>query len=281
MNEGACASRRPATDRYRNARGNLSRPEPTPRQGVQRSRAGALDGSAALGPDHEKPAEHRHLLARLPLEGKLETRANQHDTPADAVGTPRALVAEMANQQDVSAGRMGNGERGGSGLASKTHEAAEQVKGAVSGQLEQAKQRAESAKGQAAERVRRVALELRHVGETLQTDDEFAARLAQRASGTIDRVAGYISSADVRQLRSDAENFARTRPAVFFGGAFLLGLAAGRFFKSSGGQSNGGSRGLTMGSTSPGLGERRPLTPRAGEAPRAAETGRAQKGFTP
>jgi hypothetical protein len=192
----------------------------------------------------------------------------------------------MANQQDLNAGRTGNGgssngERGGGGvgerasggLSARTHEGAEQLKGMVSGQVEQARQRAASAKDQAAQRIRRVAMELRHVGETLQPADEFAARVAQRASGSIDKVAGYVSSADVRQLRNDTESFARNRPAVFFGGAFLLGLALGRFFKSSA-QNGGYSRSQTQG-TRPNFGQGR-----TSEA-LSREQAQTQKGFSP
>ena len=100
--------------------------------------------------------------------------------------------------------------------------------------------------------MRRVALQLRHVGEALQSEDEFAARLSQRASGGVDKIANYVHSADVRQLRNDAESFARTRPAVFFGGAFLLGMAVGRFFKSSNLPSNGA--GIRGPGSSPALG---------------------------
>ncbi len=113
------------------------------------------------------------------------------------------------------------------------------MKNAVASQVDQTRQRAESARAQAAERVRRVALELRHAGETLRPEDEFTARLAERASNGIDRVAGYVSRVDVRHLRSDAERFARSRPAMFFGGAFLVGLAIGRFFKSSPSKNDG------------------------------------------
>jgi len=161
----------------------------------------------------------------------------------------------MANQQDVSSGRSGNGEgsargdRTGSGLSEKTHEAAEQMKSAVSGQIDQARQRAQSARDETAQRIHRVALQLQHASEVLQPDDQFVARLAQQASASIDKVADYVNSAEIRRLRSDAESFARARPAVFFSGAFVLGLALGRFLKgsaassSNGGSSNGGRNG--------------------------------------
>jgi len=128
------------------------------------------------------------------------------------------------------------------------------MKSAVANQVEQTRQRAESAKAQTVQRIQRLALELRHVSETLQPQDEFAARLTERASGSIEKVAGYVNSADVRQLRGDAERLARARPAMFFGGAFLFGLAMGRFFKSSATENGGAPRVRAQG-TSPSLGE--------------------------
>ena len=160
----------------------------------------------------------------------------------------------MTDQQDSVSGQTGNGERGGSGLSGKTHAAAEQLKNAVASQVEQTRQRAESAKDQTAERIRRVAVGLRHVSETLQPDDELAARFTERASVSLDRFAGYVGSADVRRLRSDAERFSRARPAMFFGGAFLVGLAIGRFFKSSPAGNDGPAR-LRAQGTSPSLGD--------------------------
>ncbi|HEY6556163.1 MAG TPA: hypothetical protein VI072_02780, partial [Polyangiaceae bacterium] len=46
--------------------------------------------------------------------------------------------------------------------------------------------------------------------------------------------ASYVSETDPRDVLQDVQDFARQRPAWFFGGAFLLGLAAGRFLKASG-----------------------------------------------
>lgn len=40
-------------------------------------------------------------------------------------------------------------------------------------------------------------------------------------------------SPEARRAVQDTEQFARRRPALFFGGAVLAGLAVGRFFKSA------------------------------------------------
>jgi hypothetical protein len=83
------------------------------------------------------------------------------------------------------------------------------------------------------ERIRRVGSALRSASEQLNDEDEVAARYAASASRTAERAAGYIGSTDMKRVVRDVEGFARREPALFFGGAFLLGLAAGRFLRSS------------------------------------------------
>jgi hypothetical protein len=130
------------------------------------------------------------------------------------------------NQQNESEGSMG-------GLSGKSHAAAEQLKGSLVDQAGQVRQRAESAKEQTAERIRRVAKQLRQVSETLAEDDNVAANVADRASRGIEGIARYVSDTDAQGFIRDTESLARRQPAIFFGGAFLLGLCAGRFMKSS------------------------------------------------
>ena len=138
-------------------------------------------------------------------------------------------------QQNVGSKRSASG---GSGkIAAKSHEAAQQVKDAVVGQVDQVRERASSAKAQTGERIRGVATQLQSMSDTLRENDPLAADLAERASRGVENVARYVSSSDARALLRDTEQLARRQPALFFGGAFLLGLAAGRFLKSSAPQS--------------------------------------------
>jgi len=122
---------------------------------------------------------------------------------------------------------------GTSKIAAKSHDAAEQLKESVVGQANQMREKASTAKAQTSDRIRGVAAQLQNMSETLREDDPFTADLAQRASRGIENVAQYVRSSDARTLLRDTEQLARRQPALFFGGAFLLGLAAGRFLKSS------------------------------------------------
>jgi hypothetical protein len=71
------------------------------------------------------------------------------------------------------------------------------------------------------------------VGDNLRSDDQMASMLAERASRGVEGVADYVASKDMRGLLRDTEQLARRQPALFFGSAFLVGLAIGRFLKSA------------------------------------------------
>ncbi|HEY6560327.1 MAG TPA: hypothetical protein VI072_23750, partial [Polyangiaceae bacterium] len=148
----------------------------------------------------------------------------------------------MQNQSNPystqSSGREQRAGEGTSKLAEKAQTAADQVKSAAVERVQSVRERAESGlsqgRTQVADRIRHVSSALRSAGDNLRNDDEFIAGYVQTASERIERVASYVSETDPRDVLQDVQDFARQRPAWFFGGAFLLGLAAGRFLKASG-----------------------------------------------
>lgn len=140
------------------------------------------------------------------------------------------------DQQNVGSKRSASG---GSGkIAAKSHETAEQWKETVVEQANQVRDKARSAQEQTGDRIRGVATQLRNVSDSLREDDPFASELAERASRGIEGVAQYVSSTSAQSLIRDTEQLARRQPALFFGGAFVLGLAAARFLKASSPQSS-------------------------------------------
>jgi hypothetical protein len=140
------------------------------------------------------------------------------------------------DQQNVGSKRSASG---GSGkIAAKSHEAAEAWKETVVEQANQVRDKARSAKEHTGDRIRGVANQLRNVSDSLRDDDPFTSKLAEQASRGIDGVAEYVSSTSAQSLIRDTEQLARRQPALFFGGAFLLGLVAGRFIKASSPQSS-------------------------------------------
>jgi len=59
------------------------------------------------------------------------------------------------------------------------------------------------------------------------------AKYTDTVASKLNDVANYFETHDLRQMMHDAEEFARRNPAVFIGGAAVLGLLAARFLKSS------------------------------------------------
>jgi hypothetical protein len=121
-------------------------------------------------------------------------------------------------------------------------QAASQAKEAASGVIDQAKDQATTRVDQrrqtAASGVQAVAHAFRNMGDDLRNREEgpvaeYAAEIGHAIGGQAERLANYLRQRDVRQLVGDAEDFARRSPAVFLGSAFVLGLAASRFLKSS------------------------------------------------
>jgi hypothetical protein len=135
------------------------------------------------------------------------------------------------------------------------------VGGQVSGMVDSAKQAAghalDQAKSQASTRVdqqrqtlvsgiQTVAQAFQSLGKELGSKDEgpvakYAAEMGTAIGGQVEQLANYLKDRDVHQLISETENFARRSPAVFLGSAFVLGLAASRFLKSSRPSSDGGT----------------------------------------
>ena len=60
-----------------------------------------------------------------------------------------------------------------------------------------------------------------------------AAQYIRQASEKIQGVADTVRERDVRELVGEVQNFARSQPTLFFGGAVILGFAALRFLKSA------------------------------------------------
>ena len=70
-------------------------------------------------------------------------------------------------------------------------------------------------------------------GNELRNENETLASYVDMASDQLKRFADEIRQRGVADMLDDVHNFARRRPVVFIGGAFLIGLGVARFLKSS------------------------------------------------
>jgi hypothetical protein len=121
----------------------------------------------------------------------------------------------------------------GSAKQKSQEQAGEMVKkggGAVRSQIDQRSTQAGQQAQSAADTLRQTATQLRSEG------DPQKARFAQAAdSGAeqLDRIGAYLSQADADELIGKLDDFGRRQPYLIAGAGLLLGIAAGRFIKSS------------------------------------------------
>ena len=108
----------------------------------------------------------------------------------------------------------------------------------ASGIADQARKTAETqiSRGQnvAADQLNSVATALRKTGTEMRNGEQGV--LTEAVVGAADKVewaSDYLQSRTLGQVIGDVEGFARREPALFLGGAFLVGLLGGRFLKSS------------------------------------------------
>jgi hypothetical protein len=97
----------------------------------------------------------------------------------------------------------------------------------ATGKLEDQKTQATSGLGNVSDAIRQTGHQLR------SNDQEMIAGYIDRAAEQLDQFTGYLRNRDMRQIVGDVEAFARREPALFLGGAFVLGLFGARFLKSS------------------------------------------------
>lgn len=144
--------------------------------------------------------------------------------------TPHDPVRETADQAKEAAGQVAGQAKEAVGQV--TGQAKEQVTSRLAGQ-----------KDRAAQSLGSVAEALRMTGQQLREHDQTGGTLyIDRVASEVERLSGYLERNDVGQLVGDVEQFARRRPALFLGGAFVLGVLGARFLKSTSPQSQMGSR---------------------------------------
>ncbi|HXG70865.1 MAG TPA: hypothetical protein VNJ04_09680 [Gemmatimonadaceae bacterium] len=88
-------------------------------------------------------------------------------------------------------------------------------------------------KTQAAEVVSGLAQSLFVAGRHLGEKQGGAAQLVEQTAEQLDRVAQYLQTTELDELVQRTESWARKNPALFVGGAFIIGAIGARFLKSS------------------------------------------------
>jgi hypothetical protein len=120
-------------------------------------------------------------------------------------------------------------------VSETTAAAKDQAKRAAAQVGDQAKTTVDSRLGEVAQDLGSVAEAVRSTTYELEgQDQQMIAQYGNRIADQIEQVSSYLNNHGVEDMLADAENLARRQPALFLGGAFMLGLIVGRFLRSSG-----------------------------------------------
>jgi len=127
-----------------------------------------------------------------------------------------------------------NNDQDSDAIVQKSHETALNFKQATLERVDTVRRSAQSLRDDSSESVRKLGAAIHKVGEHFRIEDqEYIAERMTDASQRVRAVADYVESAELGSLVRDARNIARENTAMFLGGAFLVGLGAGRFFKGT------------------------------------------------
>lgn len=148
-----------------------------------------------------------------------------------------------------SAPRATGGPTSGTSDRSVTDEARATASQAVDTVKDEAQSRLETQKDRAAEQLGGIESALRDTSRSLRDNEQQPiAEYVDRAAQQVSQLNDYLRNHTVGDLLNEAERFARREPALFLGGAALLGLAAARFFRASSPSAANGSYASRSGS---------------------------------
>ena len=119
-------------------------------------------------------------------------------------------------------------------VSETTSAAKEQAKRAAAQVTGQAKSTVDTRMADAADDIDSVADAVRKTSHEIGNENEMVGRYGERIAEQLDGISSYLNEKGVEDVLTDLQDFARRQPAVFLGGAFMLGMVVGRFVRSSG-----------------------------------------------
>lgn len=148
-------------------------------------------------------------------------------TEDTALGTSRPRDGQPDDDSTQDAGDLDAVSRASAGAAALANQQLRRTRERMEEQVEVQRERVTG-------RVRTLGRALKGASSMLEEDD-VVAQCLHFASDKVESVAGYVEGMSTAGAAEDLRAVAKDRPAWFFGGAFVLGLALGRFARSTAG----------------------------------------------
>ena len=144
------------------------------------------------------------------------------------------MPTNRENRPNGSATKTGNGAaRSNAEIAANSGANGITASGVLGGVKERVTTRVDEQKNRAADGLGGIADVFRNASNELRNENETLASYVDMASDQMKRFADQIRQKGVADMLDDVHAFARRRPALFIGGAFLVGLGIARFLKAS------------------------------------------------
>ena len=129
--------------------------------------------------------------------------------------------------------RPNGAPKSGNGSVANAADGGATAPGILGGIKQNVTSRVDEQKNRAADGLGGIANVIRNAGNELRNENEALASYVDAASDQLRRFADHIRQRGVADMMDDVHTFARRRPALFIGGAFLVGIGIARFLKSS------------------------------------------------
>ena len=158
-------------------------------------------------------------------EGVMESSNEATSGRSYGLGETTGGQAASANQSPGAAGQGLKDQ-----VIEQAHKAVNQAKTTAQDKVRSA---VTTGKNSAVEALSGVAQSLLVAGQQLSDQQNVASRFVDQAAERLDKAAQFLDTADVDDLVQRTESWGRRNPALFLGGAFVLGVLGARFLKSS------------------------------------------------
>jgi hypothetical protein len=173
--------------------------------------------------------------------GATSTTPDQWQDTSAKIDPPGAISGNEgphgAGETKAASPTAGENETGNIGVA-----AAASARGLMDSAREGAHRQLTTQKDRAVSGLTSLVGALRDSGKQLKEQDSGVASFTDGAANQLERLVERVRTQDVRSIASDLGRFARRRPGVFVGAAFLAGIAAARFLKSSADDTGAGTQ---------------------------------------
>lgn len=185
-------------------------------------------------PFHFPQANLTKSRAKSPLR-KMNESNTSSTGQRESASTPSSGLTETSRVVDEARSKM---EHLKESARKEGSAAVDHIKSAAQSAVREAQETGQSfvknQKESLAGRFSEYANAVQSMSEKLRGDeDNILAGPAEKAAGSLNRISDYLREKEPAELLDDLESLARRKPELVFGGLFVVGFAAARFFKAS------------------------------------------------